>query len=491
MSCGQIAFKQLGIDVEQYDAWEIDKHAIQVTNHNFPNTVQHGDVFSTDFTQFKGRDWLVGGSPCTYWSIAQSPDRRETEASGIGWELFSQYVRCLREAQPKYFLYENNKSMAPAIRESITDTFGFEPICINSALVSAQNRNRLYWVGIRQEDGTYRKADIDQPTDRGILLKDVLDGVALSDKGHTVRASAGRTTPREYLIKNQSDMVAEPLSEKEMDYMVRTTSKNRNHFEFGQTCDSTKNKSPCVTTGMGRLPYNVVVEPIGTNGTKSKAIKAQYNKNALLNFVSDSVRFGATGVAEPINQSSEGKSQCLRATYFKDGMRNIIGNDVDKKTGVAESIPERIEVRGMKYELKDTSPDKNVCAHLNMPKHHDLLTRVYNTEGKSPTPVSNAGGNTEPKVFSSTMTVKSISPVPTYIVKDGMIEYKGKKYPIKLRDGEYIIRKLTVSECKRLQTVPDWYDMSAISNSQAYKCLGNGWTVEVIAHIIRGVMESV
>lgn len=63
MSCGQIAFKQLGIEVEQYDAWEIDKYAIKVTNHNFPNTVQHGDVFSTDFTQFKGRDWLVGGQP--------------------------------------------------------------------------------------------------------------------------------------------------------------------------------------------------------------------------------------------------------------------------------------------------------------------------------------------------------------------------------------------------------------------------------------------
>ena len=63
------------------------------------------------------------------------------------------------------------------------------------------------------------------------------------------------------------------------------------------------------------------------------------------------------------------------------------------------------------------------------------------------------------------------------------------QYPIKLEDGFYIIRKLTVTECKRLQTVPEDYDMSVISNTQAYKCLGNGWTVEVIAHLITSVME--
>ena len=73
---------------------------------------------------------------------------------------------------------------------------------------------------------------------------------------------------------------------------------------------------------------------------------------------------------------------------------------------------------------------------------------------------------------------------------DGMIEVNGKRYPIKLRDGRYIIRKLTVTECMRLQTVPEWYDFSCVSNTQAYKMLGNGWTVEVIAHLIRGAIGS-
>lgn len=150
MSCGMLAFKKLGIPVERYVAYEIDKYAIKVSSHNFPEIEHKGDVFEGDFTEYEGFDFLIGGSPCTYWSIAKSADKRETTASGIGWELFQQYVRGLKEAKPKYFIYENNKSMSAEIRASISEAFGFEPICINSALVSAQNRERLYWVGERE-----------------------------------------------------------------------------------------------------------------------------------------------------------------------------------------------------------------------------------------------------------------------------------------------------------------------------------------------------
>ena len=142
MACGMLAMQKAGIPVDRYVAFEIDKYAVQTSSHNFPMIEHRGDVFKADFTEFKGFDFLIGGSPCTYWSIDQK-NNRETVASGMGWELFSQYVRALREAQPMYFIYENNKSMANAIRESITETFGFEPICINSSLLSAQNRNRL------------------------------------------------------------------------------------------------------------------------------------------------------------------------------------------------------------------------------------------------------------------------------------------------------------------------------------------------------------
>lgn len=97
---------------------------------------------------------LIGGSPCTHWSIAQTKNR-ETEASGIGWELFLNYRIARDKYQPDYFLYENNKSMSSAIRAQITAELGVEPVLINSALVSAQNRQRLYWAGKRNPDGTY------------------------------------------------------------------------------------------------------------------------------------------------------------------------------------------------------------------------------------------------------------------------------------------------------------------------------------------------
>ena len=176
MACGAIAFTKMGLPIDRYVAYEIDKYAVKVASHNFPFIEQRGDVFHADFTEYQGFDWLIGGSPCTYWSIAQSKTR-EVVASGLGWDLFSQYVRAVREVKPKFFLYENNKSMSKEIRGCITESFGFEPVCINSALVSAQNRERLYWVGALQLDGTYRKIDISQPNNKGILLKDIVEEI--------------------------------------------------------------------------------------------------------------------------------------------------------------------------------------------------------------------------------------------------------------------------------------------------------------------------
>ena len=123
---------------------------------------------------------LLGGSPCTHWSIAQTKNR-ETEPSGIGWELFKNYKIALEKFQPDYFLYENNKSMSAAIREQITQELGVEPICINSALVSAQNRQRLYWTNI---------PGVEQPKDRGILLRDILETEeAWREKAYELKAN--------------------------------------------------------------------------------------------------------------------------------------------------------------------------------------------------------------------------------------------------------------------------------------------------------------
>ena len=359
MACGMLAMKSAGVEIEKYTAFEIDKYATETACHNFPIIEERGDVFAADFTEFEGVDFLVGGSPCTYWSIAQTKNR-ETVASGMGWELFSQYVRALREAKPRYFLYENNKSMSADIRASITATFGFEPICINSALVSAQNRQRLYWCGIRQADGSYIKAEIEQPADRGILLKDIL--------------------------------------------------------ETSEAC--------CVVQ------------------------RGRYDENGK--------------VYQHFEAQPSGKSNNL-TTVQKD---NLVA---------------------LKYELESVNnTDAGIIGILDM-KGQDIIRRVYGPNGKAPTLTTCQGGNREPKIIEPTENKNQSCPV--YEVKNGYITVKGKSYPIKLADGFYIIRKLTVTECKRLQTVPEWYDFP-VSNSQAYKMLGNGWTVEVIAHLIRGLLEG-
>ena len=136
ISCGMLALQRAGIPVESYDAFEIDKYAIQVSEKNYPKIVQG------DFTQFKGYDLLLGGSPCTYWSIAKKG--RETTSDGMGFRLFMEYVRALQESECKYFLYENNYSIHQNIKDEISKHLGVESIMINSALVSAQNRKRCY-----------------------------------------------------------------------------------------------------------------------------------------------------------------------------------------------------------------------------------------------------------------------------------------------------------------------------------------------------------
>lgn len=156
---------------------------------------------------------LIGGSPCTHWSIAQTKNR-ETEPSGIGWELFRNYVVALKKYQPDYFLYENNKSMSRAIREQITRELGVEPVLINSALVSAQNRQRLYWVGKRNPDGTYSRVDVEQPEDRGIILRDILEcGLPMREKGYTLKANYAKAAAANGVAGSHfpAPMKAEPV----------------------------------------------------------------------------------------------------------------------------------------------------------------------------------------------------------------------------------------------------------------------------------------
>ena len=201
ISCGMAALERAGINVERYDAFEIDKYAIKVSEKNYPQIVHHGDVFGGNFADFKGYDLLLGGSPCTYWSIAKAG--RETTPDGIGGKLFMEYVRALRESGCKYFLYENNNSIHQNIKDFISEQLGVQPIMINSALVSAQQRKRCYWTNI---------PGVCQPKDKGILLKDILEsGVAWQDKSYCMTASYNGAVFWNTMQRSQRSMIAEPI----------------------------------------------------------------------------------------------------------------------------------------------------------------------------------------------------------------------------------------------------------------------------------------
>jgi DNA (cytosine-5)-methyltransferase 3A len=175
MSCGQIALNKLGIKYDNYYASEIDKFAIAITKKNYPNTIHLGDVRDVKGEDLPKIDLLFGGSPCQSFSNAGNGKGFEG-SSGIFWE----YVRVLREVKPKYFMLENVK-MKKEWQDIITKELGVEPIAINSSLLSGQNRPRLYWTNI---------PGVEQPEDKGIKLKDILEDDNLVDKQHLMTPKA-------------------------------------------------------------------------------------------------------------------------------------------------------------------------------------------------------------------------------------------------------------------------------------------------------------
>ena len=196
MSCTQIALKNLGIKVDTYYASEIDKYGIQIAKKNFPDTVHLGDVKDIKGKDLPKIDLIVAGSPCQGFSFAGKQLAFDDPRSA----LFFEFVRILKEVKPKYFLLENvrmKKEFQAVISEQISSIypecingglFGIEPILINSALLSAQNRNRLYWTNI---------PNIEQPEDVGLVLRDVLEDFP------TKEFYAGKELQKNYAGGNQ------------------------------------------------------------------------------------------------------------------------------------------------------------------------------------------------------------------------------------------------------------------------------------------------
>ena len=362
---------------------------------------------------------LIGGSPCTHWSIAQTKNR-ETEPEGLGWELFKNYLIALEKFKPDFFLYENNKSMAPAIRAQITRELGVEPILINSALVSAQNRQRLYWTNI---------PGVEQPEDMGILLRDILEsGVCWREKAYTLLAAHQRSVPN--AIARNGKFPFNGAAEPVRIGTIESDAKNEDFDSQQYRVYSTDGKSVTLC-GQG-----------GGVGAKTGLYATPVRVGDMPNAAGE-----VSGRQSGRIYSVDGKGVPLQARPN--------GGGADGAATGLYAVPAGMAWRGRgdssAYEVRDDQKANSVTA-----AGHQSRLVIEAADGKT---------------------------YPVYEVRDGQITIKGRQYPIKLADGFYIIRKLTVTECKRLQTVPEDY-IFPVSDTQAYKMLGNGWTVDVIAHIL-------
>ena len=391
MSCGQQALERIGVNVLEYYAAEIDKHAIAVTMHNYPQTKQLGSVIDVDGYKLPKIDLLIGGSPCQSFSFAGKrkgmSTKCETEiltlehylelkAEGYEFEgqsyLFWEYMRLLNEVKPKYFLLEN-VMMGEKWEKILSKAIGVKPIEINSALVSAQNRRRLYWTNIgMQPMGLFGDLEsiIPQPKDKGILLKDILES---------------EVDAKYYLSQQRIETMLK--SERSVPYV-----------------DEETKKFNCLLAGYNKIPTDgqyVVHNTMPRSSTTGK---------------------GGTGLLS----RNDGKTYCL-------------------DTGTTNAI----ELFG--------------CIKFGRTDEAKEMRKESMKNGKDYTPFQ----------------AKEI----TGIDYDKMNTLTTIKHERK-------IRRLTPLECERLQTVKDGYT-SVASDSQRYRMLGNGWTVDVISHIFSYIKKEV
>lgn len=422
MSCGRIALERLGIKVDNYYASEIDKYAMKVSEANYPDIKQIGDVLewqSWDI-DWSSIDLVTGGFPCQSWSLAGKQLGDKDERGKLFWVMLDIMKKVIENNPNAYYLMENVK-MKKQFEEYIT--FHTEEALpnvnkylINSSLVSAQNRVRYYWTNI---------PGVEQPEQKGMVLRDILENKEIDG-----------------------------LSEKAIAYMNRGSEK----WSGGKTraehyIKHESKKSNCLTANMHKgVPYGVIavdktklVDDLTDIPDKSQTIKAQYYKSSRANFENDRRKggtFGATGIPQKPIQ-----------------------------------IGEAVDING-----------------------HDILKRVYSEDGKSPTLNACTGGNREPKVMVDKRKPNQINPSKKAsgkqpYMQDRVFHVDGKSHALTREfasrtnvgdEQEVYWRKLTPIECERLQTVPDDYT-NHVSNTQRYKMLGNGWTIEVICHILKNM----
>lgn len=474
MSCGQIALREAGIKVNKYFASEIDKHVIAQTLHNFPDTVQQGSVTEVHAADLPHIDLLIGGSHCQGFSFAG----KQLNFNDPRSVLFFEYVRILREIQeynPGVLFLLENVRMRRECEQVITEHLGLEPVVINSALVSAQNRVRLYWTNIKTREevnlfDTKVFTAIPQPEDRGIFIRDILEEEVES---------------RFYLT---------PARVKKLIEYDQRQKDTGNGFGFDPREEDQKAKAVCV----GGKRHDDIVKLSPERVARCVAIRGRFNP--------ETGRNEQTAEFRP-----DGKTNCLTSVE-KDNLIYEVACLTPRRTEYGKAIRRQYEageIQESRHNMTELEPrtDGKTNTLTTVQKDNIIVQHPhgYNAgavfHDKAPTVTSSRY-----EANNTVVTREIITDTPELDIEPGTLrthKVDGGFRPIKsgkagclcararndgsgqgvLRIGD-TFRRLTPTECSRLQTVPDWYEW-ACSETQAYRMLGNGWTVEVIKHIFQ------